>query len=452
MVLGATSSILLFRYLGSRLVGEYSALYAYLALFGWLATFGMDAVLVREAARRREAAGEVVGSGIAAGLGLALLATGIALAAAPIFGYGHALPLLLLAAVEVLLLAPLRFPAILFQVDLRQWIGVIIAIGRQLAWLAAAVLLVLCDASLFTIVLVRVGCAVLEFSAILRSATALLSDRLRVRYREVCSIVLQAAPLAISGLAVGIYHRVDQVMLHKLAGDITLGHYVAAVNLVESFAIIPSALMTSLFPVLSRSVVDSSRFDGYLGLSYRYLVTMVCGFALTVSLLAPVIIRLIYGRGFDESGNVLSVLVWSQLSVCWGVIISNAIIAQGLQAYLPIGTVAGALTNLGLNLVLIPKWGATGAAWATVVSYAIGGVVVFLFLRPTRRISRIGLASAGVPIALAIVLLAITLRLPMTDALKGIVALTVFFAGLVLTRTLHARDLGRIRRIVGSNS
>src|SRR6266480_1852007 len=63
LLLSASTSVVLARYLGSERLGEYGALYAYLTLFTWLATFGLESVLAREATQRRSEASSIFFTG-----------------------------------------------------------------------------------------------------------------------------------------------------------------------------------------------------------------------------------------------------------------------------------------------------------------------------------------------------------------------------------------------------
>ena len=72
------------------------------------------------------------------------------------------------AAVDILLLAPLRLPGIVFQVDLRQWYGVGIGLVRQLSWLLVLAVLAADRAGLRWVIVGRSSfCAVLEVALIL---------------------------------------------------------------------------------------------------------------------------------------------------------------------------------------------------------------------------------------------------------------------------------------------
>src|ERR1700737_4913167 len=63
MLIGVGTSILLARHLGSELLGQFGAIYAYLSLFTWLATLTIDPVLAREASRDRANASNIIVTG-----------------------------------------------------------------------------------------------------------------------------------------------------------------------------------------------------------------------------------------------------------------------------------------------------------------------------------------------------------------------------------------------------
>jgi PST family polysaccharide transporter len=440
-IFSALSSILLFRYMGSNLVGQYASLYAYLALFGWLVTFGMEPVLVREVSRRREMGGTILMSATVAGSGLALLAIVISLMGAPLLGYGQSLAILTLASIEVLFLPPLRLPTIVLQVDLRQWVAVGISLGRQLVWLTCVIALTMINASLWGIVLARLLCAVIEVLLLLRSSLRSFTTRWRVVWSQMRGALVGGAPLALTGLSVGIYHRADQVMIHNIAGDAVLGQYVAAVNVVELLGAIPVALMTSLSPVLSRIAGDGESFRRYVGGSFKYLVVVACGLSLVMSLGSALLVSLVYGSRFSSTSAILTVLVWSEVPVYCGVVILNALVALGLQRFVPLSTTVAAGLNLALNWLLIPRMGALGAAWATLASYSVGGVLMFTSIKPTRSIAVIGIRQAAMPVAVALVVLVIVWAIPIVPFEKVILSISGYAFGLWATRTIGLKDL-----------
>ncbi|HXT26673.1 MAG TPA: oligosaccharide flippase family protein, partial [Candidatus Eisenbacteria bacterium] len=132
----AVTSILLARYLGKERLGEYGAIYAYLALYGFMASFCLEQILAREISVRRAQGAEIFRTATLTALGFSIAGTLIAPLAAPLFGYGGTLRwLIAVAAIDLLILPPLRFSGIIFQVEMRVWYNVVIALLRQAMWL-----------------------------------------------------------------------------------------------------------------------------------------------------------------------------------------------------------------------------------------------------------------------------------------------------------------------------
>jgi O-antigen/teichoic acid export membrane protein len=455
LFLSAATSVLLARYLGRERLGEYGALYAYLTLFTWLATFGLESVLAREAAQRRLEASSIFFTGSAISLFFAMVGIGLALLLAPVFGYGGPLRLLLfLAAIDTLLLPSVRLAGIVFQVDMKQWYNVGINLIRQALWLLAVALLAWGRAVFLWVILARTGCGLVEVGLIL---FVILQRRFLSRpwtfsLDRARQLVRYGFPVALSVVAVGIYHRIDQVMLHKIASDQALGPYVVAVQLVEQFSVLPVALVSSLFPVLSQMSRQEEQFRHYLGVSYRFLMAVVFGVCAVFTPIAGPLVDFFYGKQFHSSAPLLVVLVWSEVPIFFGVVIANAIIAKNLQRYLPVSTGLGAAVNIALNLVFIPRWGALGASWATVVSYCLASIFLFLGIRQTRAFAVQGLRIAFPPFVLALGITVVLTFLPWFFWWKLLFSAVSFCAGAWLTGTVRRSELERVWGLIRTSS
>ena len=163
VLLSAATSILLARYLGRERMGEYGAIYAYLALYSWIATFSLDQILARDVSLRRQDAAALFHTGTVIAMGFAIAAGIVAPFAAPLFGYSGPLRwLIAIAAVDMLIMPPLKMPGIIFQVDMRQWYAVFIGFFRQVLWLLAVVLLAVKSAAFYEVIIARTVVGVIE--------------------------------------------------------------------------------------------------------------------------------------------------------------------------------------------------------------------------------------------------------------------------------------------------
>ncbi len=451
LLLSAVTSILLARYLGRERMGQYGALYAYLALYSWLATFCLEQILAREVSRRRSEAAMIFHTGSMIGLSFALAGAILAPLLAPLFGYSGQLRwLVAVAALDLLILPPIRLPGIVFQVDMRQWFSVGVGLVRQVLWVAALVLLAMRNAAFYQVIIARTICGVIEAVIVLKLCyrPGLLTGPRRFDWTEARGLLRYAYPLAMSAIAGGVFLRIDQVMLHNMTGDRALGPYVVAVQLTEQFGALPVALVSSLFPVLALTAGQEEQFRHYLGVSYRFLMVVVFFVCAVITPITAPVVALLYGKEFLSSAGLINVLIWSEVPLFLGVALTNALIAKNLQRYLPVSTVVGAVMNIGLNLWFIPRWGALGASWATVISYAVATVLFYLVFRPARAMTLQGLRIALPPFALA---LAITIGLhfwPVHFVVKLLVATALYIVGAWLTGTVRRSEIERLLELV----
>lgn len=435
------AAVLLVRYLGSEKLGQFGAVYAYLALYNWIASFGFEAVLTREVSREREKAGSLIHTAVVLSSILSLVTIAVAVVLAPLAGFtGFLRTLLVLAALEFVL-TPLRLPAIIFQVDLRQWYAASINVIRQGLWLAIVVLLWLVKAPLVYVILGRVFCAVVESLLMWVYGRRFFAPQQKFLRERARMLLGHSFPIAFTMLLGTIYLRIDQVMLHKMTSDSVLGQYVAAVKVSELFELLPTALMSSLVPLLSVAIAQPAQFRSYIDRSFRYFMVLAAGLCVFMTAGAQPIIRLLFGRQFLPAAPMLAILIWSEIAVFFASVVVNALIASNLQNLLPLPTVVGAAINVALNLVLIPRYSAVGAAWATLISYTFTWMVFLLFLRTTRALIWQGLRFAIPITAVALFAIEATVFLPVPGFFRVFAALALFIGGIWITRMIQSSDL-----------
>lgn len=195
-------------------------------------------------------------------------------------------------------------------------------------------------------------------------------------------------PLLLAGVAVTIYMKSDLVMLGLLSGDEQTGIYSAAARLSEMWYFVPVAVATAAAPRMSR-MYGREEYARYSVATQRLMTTLVAGSLLVVvatSVLAGPVVNLLYGDAYSATIPVLRVHALAGPFVFAGVAASHVLVDRQLTRITFWRSVVGALVNVGLNLVLIPSMGALGASIATLVSYALSGVLLNLAAAATRPI------------------------------------------------------------------
>ncbi len=105
-----------------------------------------------------------------------------------------------------------------------------------------------------------------------------------------------------------------------------------------------------------------------------------------VALASHFIVRSLYSNSFRNAGPILAIHVWASVFVFLGTAQSPWDYSKNLTKLSLYRTLSGAVINVLMNLYLIPKYSAMGAAIATVVSYAISNVFLNWFSPHTRPV------------------------------------------------------------------
>jgi O-antigen/teichoic acid export membrane protein len=201
-----------------------------------------------------------------------------------------------------------------------------------------------------------------------------------------------------SAITATIYLKIDQIMLGGMTGPEDVGIYAAASQLSEVWWFLPLMLMASLFPsLISLRRNDSSAFNERLGSIFAGLGWFGIVLAAVVALSATWLVRIVFGTGFEASAAVLRVHVWAMPFLFMRAALSKWIIIEKVYIVSLITHGAGAITNVILNLALIPRFGPMGAAFATVFSYSVASYFSLFVYPPTRDIARLMTRSVLFP-------------------------------------------------------
>jgi O-antigen/teichoic acid export membrane protein len=179
----------------------------------------------------------------------------------------------------------------------------------------------------------------------------------------------RSTPIALGMIFSVLYFRLDIVMLQLLTEEKIVGFYSAAYKLFEVAVILPHGFMLVLFPTLvdeyhSNQTQFKSRFKKVLT-----IYSLIGGsIALVLWKFSHEIITLIYGDKFLPSADVLDIISWAILLFFINFLLSNILITSGRENFNTWNLVGATILNIILNLVWIPKYGAMGAAWATLFS------------------------------------------------------------------------------------
>jgi PST family polysaccharide transporter len=190
--------------------------------------------------------------------------------------------------------------------------------------------------------------------------------------------------LLASGIAEVIYMRIDIVFLERLRGAEEVGIYAVAAGLSEVWYMVPVVLIGAVFPALWKRRGDADAYERGLQGSLDALFALAFALAVIVQIAGRPLVALLFGAQFAASTPVLQIHIWAGVFVFMRALLNRWLTAEDLLRFALVTQLAGAAMNVGLNLVLIPRHGAVGAAIATVISYATASWLALFLSARTR--------------------------------------------------------------------
>jgi len=373
-------SIFVVRYLGPKDFGLYSYVLSFAWLFASFSSLGLESISTREIVkhpdRRNEINGTVFFLRLAGGI-VALVVTGITLT---IIGEETYTSILILIFSGSFIFQ--AFTAIEYYFR-----GIVKAKYNAYA-LSASVIF----SSALKVIFILQKASIIYFVMAATAEYLFLAIGLVIVYRQnnlsifnwkyskawASSLLKDSWPLALSGIVVMIYMRIDQVMIKNMMSDEAVGYYAAAVRLCEAWYFIPVTLCNAIFPaIVNAKNVSEAFYNNRMQKLYDLLTWLAIAIAIPVTIFSSLIIQLLFGSDFSAASPVLTIYIWAGVAVFLGVASSQYLINENLTKLSFMRTLIGMILNVILNFILIPSYGIVGSAVATLVSYTVVTFILF---------------------------------------------------------------------------
>lgn len=287
---------------------------------------------------------------------------------------------------------------------------------------------------------------VVMFTAARRARLVELGRR-SFRAQEMRRLVLASLPLlASTGLAL-IFHRMDLLMLGKLEPAAQVGLYTAAIRVIDSVVLVPRVLGTALYPALRQKLeADPDTARALLTESSRITLTVCSGIGVLVWVLAPWALRITPGPEFVPATEVLRLLSFAIVLQGLAHVVARLLLALDAERDFLLAVSLSLVVNFGLNLYLIGRMGIAGAAWATLVAYALN--TSLYLVAAWRRGHPIAWRGGIAGPLLAVALGAVAAHAPGLPGGSGTRLVVVWFVVLVLSGGLRRSDPGQLLALV----
>lgn len=408
-LVGFLSGVLIVRSLGSEAFGQYSFIYVFLMFFENVVDFGLNNIVLREAAQRPEETPKLLGNAIL--LRLLLAAFSIPLSWILVSRLNYPLSVrfgVILASFQLLLVFRTLFEVV-FRLKLMMiwpvfWNGVRAVLN--LLFVTAAFFM---HAGVPAFILAALVSGFISMGGLAWFSLRITKYSLKWDSAIIGRLILECWPLAASSLLTSLCLRMDVMLLSKIRGFTEVGYYNAALRLIEALGIAAVSLMASFYPLLSEAYAqDRARFEKLITSAYQVLLLACLPLAVGGLFTAKGLMVLLFGPVYAASGTALAVLLWYLTAYFIGILSVNILYACRRQIVDVQITFLQILAALGLNFLLIPRFGFNGAALAT----AVGGfLAVLLMLFSLARFPGIKISfwakGAGVPLAVNAVFFAV---------------------------------------------
>lgn len=387
MILSFFVSLATARYLGPSNFGSINYVAAYVSFFSSIASLGLSVIVIKEVSSGEEDDNKVIWTGI-----LMRFLTAVASTIAVVAFFAIAKrndPLLVpIAALESIAILASAFDTFMYWFQ-GKLLGKYVSIAGVIAYLAM---------SLYRLYLLANGADILWFAFATSVDTLVLALVLFFFYvkengfRPVISLPLgkkllkQSYHYLISGLIAILYSKIDQIMLGDMLDKASVGLYSAALTIAGLWGMIPSAFIQSVSPILYKNAqTDRGMFLKRLKQSYAGIWFLNVCWSLAISLFSYWVVLLLYGAEYMGARKALIIVVWYSGISSLGSLTQVYLATENKNKYINYFALAGLVTDVVLNALLIPHFGITGAAVATLATYCVIHIVMPLVIKDTRE-------------------------------------------------------------------
>jgi O-antigen/teichoic acid export membrane protein len=285
---------------------------------------------------------------------------------------------------------------------------------------------------LLVALVVSAGVGVLSLPRVLGDVDAVGPAEVELR-----ALLRYSIPLLFVGFSEMAIHQTDRLLLGALGTSAQVGLYNAAYVLSQQTIIFFTAMMTIFNPVVADlySAGDHDQLQTVYESVTRWILIVSLPVVVFGSTFAPELLT-IFNPAFRDGSFLLLLLLIAQLVFVSVGPAREVLVMSDHQDIVLVDTLALLGVNIGLNLVLIPRFGAVGAAVATIVTIGIVQLVqvyqaaqyvgVFPFNRVFFRVLAIGVPFASLGYVTWYLSTSLVLRIGLAIVMGGAYAATIW--------------------------
>jgi O-antigen/teichoic acid export membrane protein len=393
-------------YLGRDGFGDYATVLAFFSFFGSVADLGLYSVATREISRAGADEKKIMGNVFS----LRMFSALVVFMFSPLvlfLPYSHDLKIgIIIASASFVFSSSYSVLNGIFQKYLAMDKVAITELAGKVIQLAIIVIAVKMNLGFSMIIFSLLVYMIFNFFVVLIISRRYIKFKIEIDFAYWKKFIKEALPMGIAVLITFFYFKMDTILLSIMKSSSEVGIYNAAYKVIENITFFPAMMIGLILPLTARYIfTDKEKFQNISNKTFKVFMILVIPIVIGTLFLADGIIRLIGGAGFAESANVLRIIIFSLAFIFFGNFFNNILLAGNLQKKLMFVLAICAVFNVSLNLILIPSYSYTGAAYISVFTEML--VVIFGFylskkyLHYTPQIKNIGrMLFSGLAMAL----------------------------------------------------
>ena len=382
MLVSLIVGLLTIRYLGPSNYGLIDYGMAYTNFFYCFCTLGINSVIVKELIANADREGEIMGTALGLRGISSFLSALVIISISSFLDRGDPLAILIVALCSIgVLFQVLELFRYWFQSKLQSKVPAIISL---IAYIITAA---------YRIFLLATGKSVSFFALAYSVDYCLAGVLLFLMYKKyggqrisfslpyAKELLKISSPFIIPSLMVAIYSQTDRLMLKQMISPAEIGYYSSALSLCTLWCFVLSAIIDSMYPTIMEAFSRSREEFTYKNkLLYAIVIYLSVFVSIFLVLLAKPVILLLYGPEYLPAVGPLRIITWYTAFSYLGVARNAWIVCNNKQRYLKYVYFSGAAANIVFNLILIPRWGASGAALASFAAQITTTIIAPFFI------------------------------------------------------------------------
>jgi len=384
--------ILVARYLGPSQYGLMNYVISYVTLFTIISNFGLDNIEIRELSRTPERKEYILGTCFRIRMFFATFAFILVILSLILFNANAFTSCMILLYSVTLYTGSFNIIRNYFTSIVKNEYVVKSEITRTIIGACIKVVLLWIKAPLEYFIAATAFDTVLVASGYCFSYKKTIGKVSEWKYDKtiVSYYIRESFPLVLSGAAVIIYQRIDQVMIGNMIDNASVGYFATAGKFLDLVLFLPMVLTQTVTPLLVKAKErNKEEYERKEQQFVSIVVWISILLSVVVSMSAYWLIYFTYGEKYLMAVPILQIMAFKTVGMALSSSSGQIIIMEHIQKWAFIRNIIGCIICVGLNFLLIPKYGVIGSAWVTIITVAFTGCFANIFIPPYHKIMKI---------------------------------------------------------------